>query len=115
MCAFVVVFVASVYYVLFVFVLCSLCVCLCLVESVSWRFFVLQCAYFRGAWVSMMQAFFVLQLAHFLSASVSVMQETVPLTESLEVHQMLSACLEETILRNMNYIAGDSEFQDRNR
>lgn len=45
----------------------------------------------------------------------TVLQETVPLAESLSIHQMLSACLEETILRNINYIAGDSDFQDRNR
>lgn len=44
-----------------------------------------------------------------------VNQERVPLSESLEVHQMLSACLEETIIRNINFIAGDKEFQDRNR
>ncbi|CAM9842682.1 unnamed protein product, partial [Laminaria digitata] len=47
-------------------------------------------------------------------AQASNQGETVPLAESLSVHQMLSACLEETILRNINYIAGDIEFQDRN-
>lgn len=45
----------------------------------------------------------------------TILQETVPLAESLSIHQMLSACLEETILRNINYIAGDIDFQDRNR
>ena len=54
-------------------------------------------------------------LSWFCRAWVSTMQERVGLAESLKIHQMLSACLEETIIRNINYIAGDSEFQDRNR
>ncbi|CAN0386324.1 unnamed protein product, partial [Ectocarpus fasciculatus] len=41
-------------------------------------------------------------------------QEALPLSESLEVHQMLSACLEETMIRNINYIAGEKDFQNRN-
>ncbi|CBN77424.1 conserved unknown protein [Ectocarpus siliculosus] len=41
-------------------------------------------------------------------------QEALPLSESLEVHQMLSACLEETMMRNINYIAGEKDFQNRN-
>lgn len=28
---------------------------------------------------------------------------------------MLSACLEETLIRNVNFIAGEKGFQDRNR
>eukprot|EP00903_Cladosiphon_okamuranus_P010030 g9512.t1 len=40
-------------------------------------------------------------------------QEALPLSESLEIHQMLSACLEETIIRSVNFIAGDKDFQDR--
>lgn len=44
-----------------------------------------------------------------------VYQEAVPLSESLEVHQMLSACVEETMIRNINFIAGDKEFHDRSR
>lgn len=43
------------------------------------------------------------------------MQEALPLSESLEIHQMLSACLEETLIRNVNFIAGDKDFQDRSR
>ncbi|CAB1118220.1 unnamed protein product [Ectocarpus sp. CCAP 1310/34] len=41
-------------------------------------------------------------------------QEALPLSESLEVHQMLSACLEEALMRNINYIAGEKDFQNRN-
>lgn len=44
-----------------------------------------------------------------------IYQEAVPLSESLEVHQMLSACVEETMIRNINFIAGDKEFHDRSR
>lgn len=43
------------------------------------------------------------------------MQEALSLSESLEVHQMLSACLEETIIKNVNIIAGEKDFQDRTR
>eukprot|EP00904_Undaria_pinnatifida_P013350 jgi/Undpi1/9145/HiC_scaffold_26.g11603.m1 len=49
-----------------------------------------------------------------LNVKQALAQERVGLAESLKIHQMLSACLEETIIRNINYIAGDSEFQDRN-
>eukprot|EP00752_Nemacystus_decipiens_P008991 g8026.t1 len=40
-------------------------------------------------------------------------QEALPLSESLEIHQMLSACLEETMMRNVNFIAGNKDFQER--
>ncbi|CAM9540760.1 unnamed protein product, partial [Hapterophycus canaliculatus] len=44
----------------------------------------------------------------------SLAQEALPLSESLEVHQMLSACLEETLIKNVNFVAGEKDFQDRN-
>lgn len=59
--------------------------------------------------------FLMFLFSHFYRAWVSTTQERVGLEESLRIHQMLSACLEETIIRNINYIAGDSDFQDRNR
>ncbi|CAM9430764.1 unnamed protein product [Pylaiella littoralis] len=43
----------------------------------------------------------------------AVAQEALSLSESLEVHQMLSACLEETIIKNVNFISGEKDFQDR--
>ncbi|CAM9155225.1 unnamed protein product [Ascophyllum nodosum] len=39
---------------------------------------------------------------------------SLPLSESLEVHQMLCACLEETIIRNAVTLASEKDFKDKN-
>lgn len=46
--------------------------------------------------------------------AVDASQESVPLAASLEIHQMLSACLEETVIRNVNTIVTDKDLKNKN-
>lgn len=42
-------------------------------------------------------------------------QESASLSHQLEMHQMLSECVEETLIRNLNFVDTMKDFKDRTR